>query len=98
MPKIQQSLTTHVSVVNDRFAPRAPAVVLVGANAKLIGRVRLQVVDDCVAGGAGLVDPLPVPLPVADGVVPEGDRKTWNNYHNGSVLRWEHIRVVHGSI
>lgn len=87
MPKIDESLTTHVGVVNDWFAPRAPAVVLVGADAKLIGRVGLQVVDDCVAGGAGLVDPLPVPLPVADGVVPEGDGKTWNNHHNGNVLR-----------
>lgn len=96
MPKIDQSLTTHVGVVNDWFAPRAPAVVLVWADAKLIGRVGLQVVNDCVAGGAGLVDPLPVPLPVADGVVPEGDEKTWNNHHNGNVLRWEHIRVVQG--
>lgn len=64
------SFTAHVGVVDDRFAPHAPAVVLVGPHAKLVGRVGLQVVDDRVAGGAGLIDPLPVPLSVADGVEP----------------------------
>lgn len=61
--------------MDDRFAPRAAAVVLVGADAKLVRRVGFQVVDDRVAGRAGLVDPLPVPLPVADGVKPEGRQK-----------------------
>lgn len=54
--------------MDDRFAPHAAAFVLVGADPKLIGRVGFQVVDDCVAGWAGLVDPLPVPLSVADSV------------------------------
>lgn len=53
------------------FAPDAAAVVLVGADAELVRRVGLQVVDHGVAGRAGLIDPLPVPLPVADGVEPE---------------------------
>lgn len=61
-------LTAHVGVVDDRFAPRAAALVLVGADPELVGCVGFQVVDDGVAGGAGLVDPLPVPLSVADGV------------------------------
>lgn len=88
MPKIDQSLTTHVGVVNDRFAPRAPAVVLVGADAKLVGRVGLQVVNDCVTGGASLVDPLPVSLPVADGVVP-----AHNQHHKRQcTLLWTHQR------
>lgn len=56
--------------MDDRFAPRAPAVVFVGAYAELVGGVGFQVVDDGFAGGAGLVDPLPVPLSVADGVEP----------------------------
>lgn len=72
--------------MNDRLAPCAPTVIFVGADAKLIWRVGLQVVDDCVAGGAGLVDPFPVPLPVADGVIPVGDGKTGNNQHSGIVL------------
>lgn len=58
--------------MDDRFTPHAAAVVLVGPDAKLVGRVGFQVVDDRVAGRAGLIDPLPVPLPVADGVEPEG--------------------------
>lgn len=58
--------------MDDQFAPRAAAVVLVGADAKLIWRVGFQVVDDRVAGWAGLIDPLPVPLSVADGVEPGG--------------------------
>lgn len=69
---VAELLTAHVGVVDDWFTPRAPAVVLVGADAELVGRVGLQVVDDRVAGGAGLIDPLPVPLPVADGVIAEG--------------------------
>lgn len=73
-------LTAHVGVVDDRFAPRAPAVVFVGAHAKLVGGVGFQVVDDGFAGWAGLVDPLPVPLSVADGVEPETRKRqitTW---------------------
>lgn len=67
-------LTAHVGVVDDWFAPHAAAVVLVGPDAELVGRVGFEVVDDGVAGRAGLIDPLPVPLPVADGVEPEGRR------------------------
>lgn len=60
--------------MDDWFAPHATAVVLVGADAELVGRVGFQVVDDRVTGWAGLIDPLPVPLPVANGVKPEGRR------------------------
>lgn len=56
--------------MDDRFAPHAATVVLVRSDAELVGRVGFQVVDDRVAGRAGLVIPLPVPLPVADGVKP----------------------------
>lgn len=56
--------------MDDRFAPHAAAVVLVGADAKLVGSVGFQVVDDRVTSWAGLIDPLPVPLSVADGVKP----------------------------
>lgn len=94
--KIDQSLTTHVGVVDDRLAPCAPTVIFVGADAKLIWRVGLQIVNDRVAGRAGLVDPLPVPLPVADGVIPVGDGKTGNNQHGGNALRWEHIWIAPG--
>lgn len=62
--------------MNDRLAPCAPTVFFVGADSKLVWRVGLQIVDDRVAGGAGLVDPLPVPLPVADCVIPDGDGRT----------------------
>lgn len=68
-------LTVHVGVVHDRFTPRAPAVVFVGAYAKLVGGVGFQVVNDGFAGWAGLVDPLPVPLSVADGVEPETGKR-----------------------
>lgn len=68
-------LTTHVGVVDHRFAPCAPAVILVGANPKLVGGVGLQVVDDGFAGWAGLVDPVPVPLSVADGVEAESRKR-----------------------
>lgn len=60
--------------MEDRFAPDAAAVVHVGADAELVGRVGLQVVDDGVTGGAGLIVPLPVPLPVADGVEANGQK------------------------
>lgn len=63
-------LTAHVGVVVDWLAPHAAVVVLVGSNAELIGRVGFQVVNDGVAGRTGLIDPLPVPLPVPDGVEP----------------------------
>lgn len=53
------------------FTPRAPAVIFVGAHAKLVGSVGFQVVDDGFAGWAGLIDPFPVSLSVADGVEPE---------------------------
>lgn len=61
--------------MDDWFTPCAPAVVLVGADAELVGCVGLQVVDNRVTGRAGLIDPLPVPLPVADGVIAKGDRE-----------------------
>ena len=56
--------------MDDRFAPHPAAIVLVGADAELVGSVRLQIINDRVAGWACLVDPLPVPLSVADGVKP----------------------------
>lgn len=65
-------LTAHVGAVDERFAPRAAALVLVGSNPELVRRVGLQVVDDRVAGRARLVVPLPAPLPVPDGVEPAG--------------------------
>lgn len=55
------------------FAPHPAALVFVGADAKLIRCVGLQVVDYGVAGRTRLIDPLPVPLSVADGVEPEGN-------------------------
>lgn len=58
--------------MDDRFAPHAAPVVLIGANTKLIWGVGLQVVHHCVTGRTCLVDPLPVPLSVADCVKPEG--------------------------
>lgn len=61
--------------MDDWLAPHAPAVVLVGPHAELVGRIGLQVVDDRVAGRAGLIDPLPVPLSVADGVEPEARQR-----------------------
>lgn len=68
-------LTVHVGVVDDWFAPRAPAVVFVGPHAKLVGGVGFQVIDDGFTGWAGLVDPLPVPLSVAYGVEPETGKR-----------------------
>lgn len=65
-------LTARVGVVDDGFAPHAASVVLIGANAKLIWGVGLQVVHHRVTGRTRLVDPLPVPLSVADCVKPEG--------------------------
>lgn len=76
-------LTGRVGAVDDRFAPEAAAVVLVGANPELVLRVGLQVVDDGVTGRTGLVDPLPVPLPVADGVEPGAGRRTHTSSHVG---------------
>ena len=73
---ILQVLTSHVGVVNNRFAPETVLLILAGAHSKLVRRVRLQVVDHCVGGGTCLVDPLPVPLTVTHGVEPEtGGRK-----------------------
>lgn len=66
-------LTAHVGVVNDRLAPKAAAIILVGTNPKLVLGVGLQVIDHRVAGWTRLVDPLPVPLPVSDGVESERD-------------------------
>lgn len=71
---VKELLTAHVGVVDNRFAPHAAAVVLIGADAELVGRVGFQVINDCVACRACLVDPLPVPLSVADSVEPEGDK------------------------
>lgn len=62
--------TPHVDAMDHGFAPHAAAVVFVGSDAKFIVSVGFQVVDDCVTGGACLIDPLPVPFSVADCVVP----------------------------
>lgn len=82
--------TAHVGAVDDRFAPRAPAIVFVGANAKFVGGVGFQVVDDGFTGWAGLVDPFSVPLSVADGVEPEEEeddkikiKKRMERFHKG---------------
>lgn len=63
--------------MDNRFTPRAPTVILVGAHTKFVGCVGFQVVDDCFAGWAGLIDPLPVPFSVADGVEPK-TRYRWS--------------------
>lgn len=60
--------------MDDRFAPCATAVILVGADAKLIRRVGFQVINDCVACWACLVDPIPVSLSVADSVESDGEK------------------------
>lgn len=65
--------TRHVGAVDDWFAPHAAAVIFVGSDAKFVLSVGFQVVYDCVAGGARLIDPLPVPFSVADCVVPTMD-------------------------
>lgn len=62
--------TPHIGAVNDRLAPHSAAVIFVGSDAKFIVSVGFEVVDDCITGGACLIDPLPVPFPVADCVVP----------------------------
>lgn len=59
--------------MNDRLAPHSRAVLGGGLNTELINRVGPQVVDDRVAGGAGLIVPLPAPLAVTHGVVSERD-------------------------
>lgn len=90
--KVQNPLlTAHVGVVDDRFTPRAPTVVFVGADPKLVGGVGLQVVDDCFAGWAGLVDPLPVPLSVADGVEPGTRRRQITKER-----KWKDLRTTQG--
>lgn len=73
-------LTAHVGVVKDWFAPNAVAIILIGAHPELILRVGLQVVDDCVTGRTCLVDPLPVSLPVPNGVEPEGGQEIFNKW------------------
>ena len=55
--------------MNDWLAPPSAAVLRVGPHPKLVGRVGLEVVDDRVAAGAGLVGPFPVPLAVTHRVV-----------------------------
>lgn len=60
--------------MDDWFAPCATAVILVGADAKLIRRVGFQVINDCVACWACLVDPIPVSLSVADSVESDGEK------------------------
>lgn len=62
--------TPHTGAVDDRLAPHSAAVIFVGSDAKLIVSVGFEVVDDCVTGGARLIDPLPVPFPVANCVEP----------------------------
>lgn len=62
--------------MEQRLAPQTGFPIRVGTDAKLVRRVGLQFVDDHVAGGTRLVDPLPVPLPVADGVEPDGEHGT----------------------
>lgn len=64
--------TPNVGAVDDGFAPHAAAVIFVGSDTKFIVGVGFQVVDDCVAGGACLIDPLLIPFSVADCVVPTG--------------------------
>lgn len=60
--------------MDDWFAPCATAVILVGTDAKLIRRVGFQVINDCVACWASLVDPIPVSLSVADSVESDGEK------------------------
>ena len=68
----QRWRTSIVGVVDDRLAPRAGPIGPVGLHAKLIGCVGFEVIDDRVAGGAGLVVPLPVSLAVTHRVMPGG--------------------------
>lgn len=66
---ILMTRTSH-GVVMDGFAPHAAALVFVGSDFEFVGRVGLEIVNDCVASGACLVDPFPVPFSVADRVEP----------------------------
>jgi len=70
------SVTSHVGVVDHWLAPHSTTVVFVGSDAEFIGCVGLEVVDNSIRGGAGLVDPLPVPFSIADGVMP-GLKTQW---------------------
>lgn len=70
------SITSHVGVMDHWFAPHSTTVVFVGSDTKFIGCVGLEVVDHSIRGGAGLVDPLPVPFSIADGVM-SGSKTHW---------------------
>lgn len=63
------------------LAPHSAAFLVVGSDTKLVGRVGLQVIDDHVAGGAGLLSPLPVPLTVTHCVVPGSTQIEHNIVH-----------------
>lgn len=55
--------------MNDRLAPGSGSVLGAGLDIELIHCVGLQIVNDGVARRAGLVVPLPVPLPITHCVV-----------------------------
>lgn len=61
----------RADVVDDRLAPHSSAILGVGLHAELVDCVGPQVVNDRVAGRAGLVVPLPVPLTITHRVVSE---------------------------
>lgn len=71
-------LTGRVGTLDGGFTPGTAAVILVGADPKLVGRLRSQVVDDRVTRRARLIDPLPVFLPVANSV-----ETTWKQETKG---------------
>lgn len=74
---------TYVGAVHDGFAPHPAALVFVGPDTELVLSVGFEVVDHGVAGGAGLIDPLPVPLSVTDCVEPErGNSNTIHKKYN----------------
>lgn len=64
------SCTSHVGVMDHWLAPFAGAVFVAGLHSELICCVWLEFIDHRVAGGAGLVVPLPVLLTVANRVMP----------------------------
>lgn len=70
--------------MNDRLAPHPRRVFGAGLDAELVHRVGLQVVDDRVAGRAGLVVPLPVPLAITHRVVSETETEADTRRHTFS--------------
>ena len=60
--------------MDDWLAPGARPVRPIGLHTKLIGCVGFEVIDDRVAGGAGLVVPLPVSLTITHRVMPDMGR------------------------